>query len=61
MEALEAIVTVFRPLKLGEPGPTPQEYDRIIEAATTAPDHRSSQPWRFIMISGAARTRLGDP
>jgi len=60
MEALEAIVTRVSPQKLGEPGPTAQEFDRIIEAATTAPDHGRLKPWRFIMISGAARTRLGD-
>ena len=36
MEAFEAIVTRVSPLKLTEPGPTPQEFRRIIEAATTA-------------------------
>ena len=60
MEALEAIVTRVSPQKLGGPGPTPQEFDRIIEAATTAPDHGRLKPWRFIMIAGAARSRLGD-
>jgi nitroreductase len=60
MEALEAIVTRVSPLQLKEPAPTPQEFDRIIEAATTAPDHGRLKPWRFIMIAGAARTRFGE-
>ena len=60
MEALEAIVTRVSPLKLMEPAPTPEEFNRIIAAATTAPDHGRLKPWRFLMIAGAARTRLGE-
>lgn len=42
------------------PGPTEDELDAILMTAARVPDHRKLSPWRFIVIKGTARERLGD-
>jgi nitroreductase len=32
----------------------------IIEAGTWAPNHKQTEPWRFVVLSGDARSQLGD-
>lgn len=32
---------------------------RVIEAATWAPNHHLTQPWRFVVLTGGARIALG--
>src|SRR5207247_2252086 len=32
----------------------------LLEAAVRAPNHHRNEPWRFIVLAGAARERLGD-
>jgi nitroreductase len=44
---------------MGEPGPTPAQLDQILAAAVRVPDHGKLNPWRFIVIEGEARARLG--
>ena len=34
--------------------------ERLLEAATWAPNHHLTQPWRFWVISGNGRTRFGE-
>lgn len=34
--------------------------EQIIEAATWAPNHHQTEPWRFIVMTGEGRKRLGD-
>lgn len=46
--------------QLGEPGPEPAELAALLQAAVRAPDHGKLVPWRFILIRGEARTRLGE-
>lgn len=46
--------------QLGEPGPAPAELDALLRAAVRVPDHGKLTPWRFILIRGDARLRLGD-
>jgi len=41
--------------RLTEPGPTPQQLDRILKAGARAPDHGRLQPWRFIVLEGTMR------
>lgn len=60
MSLLQAILTRTSALKLGEPAPSRAHIERIIEAGTRAPDHGRLRPWRFIVLEGAARTKLGD-
>jgi nitroreductase len=45
-------------LQLREPGPAQHQVDAAIDAALRAPDHGGLKPWRFVLIQGAARTRL---
>ena len=47
-------------LLLREPGPSQQQIDAAIDAALRAPDHGGLKPWRFVLIRGAARTRLSE-
>jgi len=35
------------------------EIRELIELATLAPNHRMTEPWRFTVLRGAARERLG--
>lgn len=45
--------------KLTMPGPDREALQKIIAAALRAPDHGRLRPWRFIVIEGKARHRLG--
>ena len=45
---------------LGLPVPSEAELQRAFEAAMSAPDHGAIRPWRFLLIRGEARERLGD-
>jgi nitroreductase len=42
------------------PDPVPREVvERLLGAAVQAPNHYRVRPWRFIVLTGAARERLG--
>jgi len=45
---------------LSEPGPDAEQLQRMLAAAVRVPDHGRLQPWRFILILGDNRQRLGD-
>lgn len=62
MDALELLLSrQSAPAKLlGEPAPSDDELRPVFEAAVRAPDHGAIRPWRFKIIRGAARERLGD-
>jgi nitroreductase len=49
-----------KPDRLLEPGPKPQELETMLRIASRVPDHKKLAPWRFIVIEGDARARLGD-
>ncbi len=38
----------------------PRAIREIIEAATWAPNHRMTNPWRFVVLAGEALDRLGE-
>jgi nitroreductase len=46
--------------QLGEPGPTPEQLDALLTAASRAPDHGKLVPWRFLLVRGDARRQLGE-
>ena len=48
------------PKHLRKPGPTDADVLRIAQAALRAPDHGRKIPFRFAVIRGAAKGRLGD-
>ena len=60
MDALEALTTRASPLSLTDPAPDRAALDAMLRAAVRAPDHGRLHPWRFVVISGDARSRLGD-
>ena len=39
--------------------PTRVQIERILEAATHAPNHHKVEPWRFFVLAGRARDELG--
>jgi len=61
-EALNFLLTRrSRPAKtLGLPVPTREELGPILTAAARTPDHGKLEPWRFIVIEGAAMARLAN-
>ncbi len=62
MQALEAILTrvTVPPVKMAEPAPDDAALGRMLEAAAAAPDHGKLRPWRFLVIRGSGRERLGE-
>jgi nitroreductase len=45
---------------LSEPGPDKQQLETILSIAARVPDHRKLEPWRFIVIEGDSRKKLGE-
>jgi nitroreductase len=56
---IEARQTIL-PKRLGAPGPDAQQLRQILGAAGSAPDHGELVPWRFVIVSPEARSRLAD-
>ena len=48
------------PQRLAAPGPSPDELHTILEIAARVPDHGRLVPWRFVVIEGEARHRIGE-
>jgi len=44
---------------LSTPGPNKEQLNTILEIATRVPDHRKLEPWRFIIVEGENRLKLG--
>jgi nitroreductase len=62
MDAIEALMNRNSvPARLlQEPAPKGRELEEILETGMRAPDHAALRPWRFLLIQGEARNRLGD-
>ncbi len=59
METIEAIFTRHSIGSL-RPDPIPRELvEQLLSAAAQAPNHYKLRPWRFVVVQGAARARLG--
>ena len=60
--AMEFLLTRrSRPAKtLGLPVPDRAQLIQILTAASRSPDHGKLEPWRFVVLQGAALRRLGD-
>ncbi|MET0605805.1 MAG: nitroreductase [Beijerinckiaceae bacterium] len=48
------------PHKMVGPGPTNSELETILRVASRVPDHGKLTPWRFLVIQGDARHRIGE-
>jgi nitroreductase len=60
---MELFETIFSRQSIGDvrPDPVPRELvEKLLAAAVQAPNHYKVRPWRFIVISGAAREELGE-
>ncbi len=60
MEAIEALTMRVSGGTLVDPAPDELELHSILSAAIRAPDHGRLRPWRFAVVRGAARQRLGE-
>ncbi|HTP00938.1 MAG TPA: nitroreductase [Anaerolineales bacterium] len=60
METLEAIRTRVSAGKMSAEPVAPELVEQLLEAGAQAPNHYKVRPWRFVVLSGAARERLGD-
>ncbi len=49
-----------KPDRLMAPGPSAEQLDTILTIASRVPDHKKLAPWRFIVIEGDARAKLGE-
>jgi nitroreductase len=45
---------------LGPDGPDPAALTTLLTAAARVPDHGKLEPWRFVVIAGAARSRVAE-
>ena len=44
-----------------KPDPVPREIiEKLLSAAVQAPNHYKVRPWRFVVLTGAGRERLGE-
>ena len=40
--------------------PKREQIERMLEAASHAPNHHHVQPWKFVVLAGSARAELGE-
>lgn len=60
MDVLTAIST-RRSIGVVKPDPVPTELiNKILEAGTWAPSHHRTEPWKFFVLTGDARKKLGN-
>ncbi|HSK87055.1 MAG TPA: nitroreductase [Anaerolineales bacterium] len=60
MDVFEAIHTRYSQGKV-KPDPLPRELiEKLLDAAVQAPNHYKVRPWRFIVLTGEGRNKLGD-
>jgi nitroreductase len=60
MDVFEAIHNRHSQGKV-KPDPVPREWiEKLLEAAAQAPNHYKVRPWRFVVLMGEGRNRLGD-
>ena len=60
MQAIDALLTRRSARALTEPAPDQGTLELIFASAVRAPDHGRLRPWRFVVVRGAARERLGE-
>ncbi len=58
LDVIEALRTRRTAATFTDRAPSRDAIERIIRAATWAPNHRLTQPWRFVVIAGEERGRF---
>lgn len=59
MQAIDALLKRRSAKTLTDPAPDEGALALLLECGARAPDHGRLRPWRFIVIRGAGRERLG--
>lgn len=65
-EVLDAALTLIHsrqhvsPKRLSDPGPNPEQIEKILTAASAAPDHGRITPWRVVVIPPERRHLLAE-
>lgn len=60
MDTFTALTTRVSIPRLTDPGPSARHIEQLLQVALRAPDHGLLRPWRFIVLEGEQRQRLGD-
>ena len=60
MEAMQALLSRVSPARLAPDELDPLMIEQILAAGLRAADHGRLRPWRFVVVRGAARHRLGE-
>ena len=58
MDVITAVLTRRSQQRLAEPAPSTEELRYLLKAASCAPDHGKLRPWRWLVMTGAARDAL---
>jgi nitroreductase len=59
MDALTALHTRTASPRLTDPAPAGEQLEKILKAGLRAPDHGMLRPWRFLLVEGDDRQKLG--
>ena len=60
MDAISAI-TSRTSVRRFRPDPVPRDIiERLLDCAVRAPNHKLTEPWRFVVLSGASRDRFAE-
>src|SRR5436305_9269397 len=60
MSVFETIKSRRSTGKMTEQLPAREQIERLLEAATHAPNHHKVEPWRFFVLAGEARKELSE-
>ncbi|CAM3972497.1 NAD(P)H nitroreductase [Pseudoalteromonas byunsanensis] len=60
MDAIELLTTRQSDSNLSFPGPSVDQLEIIKKAALKVPDHGGLTPWKFIVVQGEGREKLGE-
>lgn len=60
MDALDSLITRQSAKTYGETAPSKEHLAQVLQAAVRAPDHGRLRPWRFMLIEGNQRRKLGE-
>lgn len=60
MDVMDAILTRRSIGKVKQDPIAKETIESILEAAVWAPNHRLTEPWKFFVLTGEGRGRLGD-